>query len=251
MSPRRNCRRRDFPSAQFARALDDCSQPGPAVRATIRRLNTVSPEAELSLRAFYALSPPAEDPALAEIASYLGAQLTPGVTDDRSIPTPIRRRRSPTPGPASAPPDEIRMWPNDDEFLPLRRHGARIRRWICDAVVAHLQSGPYGLVISARSKARPNGRSALTRCALTDVDIERARGGGVVDRPHPFRITATDENAVMIRGILAAADGGSLDSETRAVVLPASRPGSATTPTSSPASGTARRGRPCRPLLRH
>ena len=38
-------------------------------------------------------------------------------------------------------------------------------------------------------------------------------GGGVVDRPHPFRIDATDENAVLIRGILAAADGNSLDSE--------------------------------------
>ena len=48
---------------------------------------------------------------------------------------------------------------------------------------------------------------------VTDVDIERAGGGGVVDRPHPFRITATDENAVMIRGILAAASGNSLDSE--------------------------------------
>jgi hypothetical protein len=47
----------------------------------------------------------------------------------------------------------------------------------------------------------------------TDVDIERAAGGGVVDRPHPFRITATDENAVMIRGILSAADGNSLDAE--------------------------------------
>src|ERR1700733_3588585 len=46
-----------------------------------------------------------------------------------------------------------------------------------------------------------------------DVDIERAGGGGVVDRPHPFRITATDENAVTIRGILGAASGNSLDSE--------------------------------------
>ena len=34
-----------------------------------------------------------------------------------------------------------------------------------------------------------------------------------MDRPHPFRIDATDENAVMIRGILSAADGYSLDSE--------------------------------------
>ena len=72
-----------FPSAQFARTLDDVRKPvPPAVRATIRRLNPSDPEAELSLRAFYALSPPAEDPALARIADYLGARLTPGVTDD-------------------------------------------------------------------------------------------------------------------------------------------------------------------------
>ena len=76
-----------FPSAQFARALDDVRKPvPPAVRATIRRLNPSDPEAEMSLRAFYALSPPAEDPALARIASYLGARLTPGVTDDQEPP---------------------------------------------------------------------------------------------------------------------------------------------------------------------
>ena len=46
---------------------------------------------------------------------------------------------------------------------------------------------------------------------LTDVLIERAQGGGAVERPNPFRINATDENAALIRGILAAADGGSLD----------------------------------------
>ena len=76
-----------FPSAQFARALDDVRKPvPPTVRATIRRLSSSDPEAELSLRAFYALSPPAEDPALARIASYLGARLTPGVTDDQEPP---------------------------------------------------------------------------------------------------------------------------------------------------------------------
>ena len=91
----------------------------------------------------------------------------------------------------------------------------RIRRWICDAVIAHLQSGPYGLVISGRSKGHRDrvADGLLHRCApLMSISNERG-GGGVVDRPHPFRIDATDENAVLIRGILAAANGNSLDSE--------------------------------------
>ena len=139
-----------FPSGQFARTLDDVRKSvPPGVRATIRRLNPSDPDAELSLRAFYALSPPAEDPALESIARYLGARLTPGVTDDQeqSDDGPV-----PTPTPGRTPSaDEIDRWANGDGRLtaPTAR---RIRRWICDAVIAHLQSGPYGLVISGKSK---------------------------------------------------------------------------------------------------
>ena len=201
-----------FPSAQFARALDDMRKPvPPGVRANIRRLNPSDPEAELSLRAFYALSPPAEDPALARIASYLGARLTPGVTDDQEPPDDDTVQVIQTGKPPPA--DEIDQWANGDGRLtPLTAR--RIRRWICDAVVAHLQSGPYGLVISGRSKGTvTDWQIGSYTLRLNDVDIERAAGGGVVDRPHRFRITATDENAVMIRGILGAVSGNSLDSE--------------------------------------
>ena len=76
-----------FPSGQFARTLDDVRKSvPPGVRASIRRLNQYDPDTELSLRAFYALSPPAADPALESIARYLGARLTPGVTDDQEQP---------------------------------------------------------------------------------------------------------------------------------------------------------------------
>ena len=201
-----------FPSVQFARTLDDVRKTvPPAARAAIRRLNPSDPEAEVSLRAFYALSPPAEDPALARIASYLGARLTPGVTDDPEPPDdgpepPPRTNRAPSA-------DEIDRWANGEGRLsaPTAR---RIRRWICDAVVAQLQSGPYGLVISGRSKATViEWQIGSYTLRTIDVEIERAAGGGSIDRPHPFRISATDENAVMVRGILAAADGNSLDSE--------------------------------------
>ena len=40
---------------------------------------------------------------------------------------------------------------------------------------------------------------------------DRAQGGGVIDRPNPFQIKATDENAVLVRGILAATGGSSLE----------------------------------------
>ena len=200
-----------FPSAQFARALDDVRKPvPPGVRATIRRLNPADPEAELSLRAFYALSPPAEDPSLARIATYLGARLTPGVTDDQEPGPGPKPPLPPGPGPAT---DEIDQWANGEGRFTART-ALRIRRWICDAIVAHLQSGPYGLVISGRSKG-PGASWQIGSYVLrvTDIDIERAGGGGAVDRPHPFRITATDENAVMIRGILGAVSGNSLDAE--------------------------------------
>jgi hypothetical protein len=198
-----------FPSAQFARALDDVRKPvPPGVRADIRRLNSTDPDAELSLRAFYALSPPAEDPALARIATYLGAHLSPGVTDNPEPPP------GPPPPPNGEPAtDEIDQWANKEGRLtaPTAR---LVRRWICDAVAAHLQSGPYGLVISRRSKHTvTEWQIGSYTMRDIDVDIERSGGGGVVDRPHPFRIKATDENAVMVRGILGAARGNSLDSE--------------------------------------
>jgi hypothetical protein len=201
-----------FPSSRFARTLDDVRRSvPPGVRATIRRLNQFDPATELSLRAFYALSPPAEDTALAEIARYLGARLTPDVTDDQEQlddgPVP-----APNPGKTLSA-DEIDRWANGEGRIsaPTAR---RIRRWICDSVIAHLKSSSYGLVINSKSKGTiSEWQIGSHTLRSTDVDIERAAGGGVVDRPYPFRIDATDENAVVIRGILAAVDGNSLDFE--------------------------------------
>jgi hypothetical protein len=199
-----------FPSGQFARHLDDVRKSvPPGVRAAISRLNHSNPETELSLRAFYALSPPSVDPELESIAQYVGTRLTPGVTDDQEQPDDSKV----TPPDKKPSHDEIDRWANRVDHLSSGT-ARRIRRWICDVVIAQLQSGPYGLVISSKSKGTlTEWQIGSYTLRTTDVVIERAHGGGVVDRPHPFRIDVTDENAVLIRGILAAADGNSLDSE--------------------------------------
>jgi hypothetical protein len=197
-----------FPSVQFGRALDEVRQSiAPGVRAAIRRLNHSSPGTELSLRAFYAESPPDTDPALEKIAAYLGDRLTPRIADDQGErdhptgPQPVPRRQSAS---------EIDQWANGVGPLP-SGPANRVRRWVCDAVIACLQNGPYGLVITKTKSSRAEWLIGSHTLRLSDVSIERAQGGGALESLHPFRINATDENAVLIRGILATLDGSSLD----------------------------------------
>ena len=112
-------------------------------------------------------------------------------------------------------PDEIRMW-TDEQALLSSATANRVRRWICETVAAQLQNGPYGVAVS---KVKSEWRIGSHTLRATDVVIERAQGGGAVEPPNPFRIDATDENAALIRGILAAASGGSLDLERGRMVL--------------------------------
>lgn len=196
-----------FPSNRFARTLDQTrTQVDPQVRDAIRRLNTLNPEAEISLRAFYAQSPPVADPHLEKIAHYLGDQLTENVadgaehTDDEQPPPRLDKgsRQSP---------DEVRRW-TDEQALLSSQTANRVRRWICETLAAQLQNGPYGVAVR---KVRSEWRIGSHTLRATDVFIERAQGGGAIERPHQFRISATDENAALIRGVLTAANAGSLD----------------------------------------
>jgi hypothetical protein len=196
-----------FPSERFARTLDQTrSQLDPTVREAIRKLNKVSPEAEISLRAFYALSPPGADPAVEEIAKYLGDQLTEGVADSTEDPG-----RQPEPRPEPRPrSDEVRRWTDDKKFLLSAPTANSVRKWICETVVAQLQNGPHGVAVR-KIKGKNEWRIGSHTLRLTDIRIERAHGGGAVERPNPFRIKATDANAALIRGILAVVGGDSLD----------------------------------------
>ncbi|MFI6603534.1 hypothetical protein ACIBHX_45515 [Nonomuraea sp. NPDC050536] len=198
-----------FPSSHFARSLDDVRQAvPPSMRAAIRRSNHASPDIELSLRAFYAQSPPNVDPALEAIATYFGSQLSSGIAGDQDEP---EEAGAPPRKPQRQAATEIDQWANGVGLLtsPLAN---RIRRWICEAVITRLQNGPYGVVITRTKGSRSAWLIGSHTLRLSDVDIERAQGGGAVESPIPFRIDANDDNAVLIQGILAAADGHSLDS---------------------------------------
>ena len=99
-----------------------CAKPvPPGVRATIRRLNHVRPgsgtEPARLLRPLAARGGPGPG----GIARYLGARLTPGVTDDPE-PRPGRRPDAPT-GPTGPSADEIDQWANGEGGFP-PRHGA-------------------------------------------------------------------------------------------------------------------------------
>ncbi|MGC4957777.1 AAA family ATPase [Actinomadura citrea] len=196
-----------FPSGRFARTLDEVRQSvSPGVRAAIRRLNHSSADTELSLRAFYAQSPPLADPALEGVAAYLGVQLTPGIVADqeeRDEPGDPQPRAQRQPG------QEVDQWANGVGLLP-SGPANRVRRWVCEAVIAHLQNGPYGVVITRTKTGREwlIGSHALRS---SDVTIERSQGGGALESSNPFHIKATDENAVLIRGILSASEEGRLD----------------------------------------
>jgi AAA ATPase domain len=202
-----------FPSGRFARILDQTrSQVDPQVRNAIRRLNAFSSEAEISLRAFYAQSPPTVDPGLRKIARYLGDQLTEGVADaSENTDVHFKEQLPPRPDPfIRQTPDEIRMW-TDEQALLSSQTALRVRRWICETVAAQLQNGPYGVAVR---KVKSQWRIGSHTLRATDVVIERAQGGGAGEPQNPFRIYATDENAALVRGVLVASNGGSLDFST-------------------------------------
>jgi hypothetical protein len=197
-----------FPSSRFARTLDESrSQLDPTVRNDIRKRNAISPEAEISLRAFYAQSPPTADPGVKKIAHYLGDQLTEGVADSPEDPGP---QPEPTPEPGPRRSDEVRRWTDDKKFFLSAPTANTVRKWICETVVTQLQNGPHG-VGARKVKGKNEWRIGSHTLRLTDIRIERAHGSGAVERPNPFPIDATDENAALVRGILAAAGGGALD----------------------------------------
>jgi hypothetical protein len=200
-----------FPSEDFAKVLDEGRRQVPlAMRTSVRRENLVNPEAELSLRAFYAQLPPAADPELERIAEYFGIQLTPGIDEVQEELGEQEDDKDLAVKPRKVVVDEVERWANG-EMLAAQTANA-IRRWVCEAVITHLQTGAYGLPIRKPRKNVNEWQIGSYLMRTTDVAIERAMGSGAHSRSAELRIDATDENAILIRGILGLLRGGSLDS---------------------------------------
>jgi len=193
--------RGQFPSALFAKSLDENRRNVPSdVRARIRQDNPDGSEQEISLRAFYATSPPSLDPALDAIARFLAVQLTEGIET-----SPSDESFTPLTQPPSATRDDVESWVNGDSYLS-GANANKVRRYVCEATIDFMRLGSFGL--SIRSPRNGEWRVGTHTLRLADVEIERSQGGGTNRGELQFRIGRTVEEAILIRGILAAQDGG-------------------------------------------
>lgn len=205
-----------FPSEEFAHTLDETRRMVPVeVRTAVRRQNLATPQAELTLRAFYSEQPPAIDQGVRKIADYLGVTLST-VDADADAASEVRElEKVPSQDDKHAQADaalerlvdEFERWTAGDRLLSGTAH--KIRTWICETTVSYLRDGCYGLAVSR--VGRFGWRIGSYEMRTTDVVIDRSAGGGGPEPKNPFRIKVTDENALMLRGIYKASEGEPLD----------------------------------------
>jgi hypothetical protein len=189
-----------FPSSDFAKSLDENRTKLPVeLRATIRRDNPDGAEPEISLRAFYVSNPFETDDEIRNVASYFGVALTEGISPNQieeEEPEDKRKEKS------DRSHDEVTLWANGT------RLGAgpanKVRKFVCESVASELRNGAYGLPI--RKVRTGEWKIGAHTLRYTDVDIEHAFGSGAHSGSTTFPIRRNDENAVLLRGILAADD---------------------------------------------
>jgi hypothetical protein len=189
----------EFPSARFAAGLAATRTTVPLeMRDTIARRSR-TPQAEISLRAFYAANPPAADDEVHQIASLLGVHLTELGDDEAAADTVV----DPV-APAPAPMHEIDAWVSGGRLGA--RSARMIRRWILDALAARLQNGPHGLNVK---RAGSDIRVGPLRIQLSNVLLgTRAAGGGSLPPDTPtIEFSSNDRDGVLLKGIFAAASG--------------------------------------------
>ncbi|WP_156758347.1 protein DpdH [Actinokineospora pegani] len=215
-----------FPSSAFARTLDSSRRAVPVdVRATVHRQNPSTAEPEVSLRAFYADTPPAVDGHLKKIAAYLRVALSDLPSDSGGDAAAEISLDASAIGPSTAPSrqksakpavdkpaestkrDEFQLW-TDGVQLPSGTAN-KIRTWICNNIVTVLRGGEHGLLVAKTTKR--SWRVGAHELRLTDVKIANAAGSGGIASDTPFPIAVTDDNALMLKGIAAASDGKPLD----------------------------------------
>ena len=193
-----------FPSGRFAKSLDEVRQNVPVeLRARIQRENPDGFAEELSLRSFYALTPPTVDAKVETIAKFLSVTLTEGIDDVQDVDTPE------VPNPPTPTRDEVTAWANGDAFLG-STSANKVRRYVSEAVVDYLRFGAFGLPVrKPRNTEWKIGEYVLR---VADVEIARSQGGLGTRGDLTFQIERSDQDAVLVRGLIAAADSaGRLD----------------------------------------
>jgi hypothetical protein len=199
-----------FPSDRFARALDDVRIKVPSsARDAVKRINPLTPDAEISIRNFYSAAPPAADQAARKIAAFLGVKLT----DDQRLNFLTDDDGRPGPEPPPSPPvlNEIEAWVAGSTLSASTARA--IRRWLCELVVAELTDGAYGVSVRRRSIGNSvEWFVGAHRLRMTDIDIDKAQGGRAVSPgPVSMKFGVDDANAVTFHGIIAASNGQDLD----------------------------------------
>jgi len=186
-----------FPSARFAAGLAPTRM---ALRVELRDAiakRSDTPEAEISLRAFYATNPPIADDDLQRISEIFGVHLTDLGDDDATVDTiePVQ--------PAPVQLSEIDLWVGGDRLAAPTAH--RIRRWILDALAARLQTSPNGLSVT---RAASDIRVGSVTIRTSHVILENAGGGGSAPpETLTIKFSCNDSDGVLLKGVLAAASG--------------------------------------------
>ena len=192
-----------FPSARFAASLDpNRADLGPEVREQIRK-GSATPEAEISLRSFYATHPPAIDDAVRAAAVCLDVALTDVEITDGDGDT---RDEETKPPPSRG---EIDRWVNGARLSAAT--ALVVRRWVLETVVARFQTGPHGLPTRRLRKGGSDWQIGNATVRLIDVRITDAGGEGALEGAVSIRFDRTDADAILLKGILTAARSGRLD----------------------------------------
>lgn len=187
----------EFPSARFAAGLSRTRLAVPVeLRDTITKQSS-TPEAEISLRAFYATNPPLANDDMQRIADVLGIQLTELGDEDTIADTvgPVQ--------PAPAPLSEIDLWVDGNRLRA--QTAAPIRKWILDTLAARLQTGPYGLCVK---RVGSDIRVGPVTIKISHIILDNAAGGGSEPpKSLVIKFAPNDSDAVLLKGVLAATSG--------------------------------------------
>ncbi|MGW5054359.1 AAA family ATPase [Actinokineospora sp. NPDC004072] len=203
-----------FPSDAFAKVLDGRRINVPVeVRNAVRKQNHQHAPAELSVRAFYSATPPELDPAARRVAEYFGVTVSDLEVDGEATPEVA----TVTPASTPAKPVEVRgpkadafeLWASGETMNAGTAHPLRV--WICETVASYINEGPYGVTVRKKGGKFPTWRIGSHLMRTTDVVIDKAQGNSAITPKIPFSIAVTDENALILRGINAAAEGRPLD----------------------------------------